>query len=137
MKRWQHFDYAERDEVATIMFSRPDRLNSLTFDVYADIRDLTDSLRRRQDIRVLVLRGQGRGFCSGADMAMEVPDEIHMGPGSESLLDGGPGMWVLSAMRQPVIASVLENEVIVTVRSAIPGSVAGLICSAPSNRLYS
>jgi enoyl-CoA hydratase/carnithine racemase len=40
MKSWEHFDYEERDEVATLTFSRPDRLNSLTFDVYADIRDL-------------------------------------------------------------------------------------------------
>ena len=49
MKRWEHFDYEERDEVATLTFSRPERLNSLTFEVYADIRELTDSLRNRQD----------------------------------------------------------------------------------------
>src|SRR5438128_2572014 len=68
MKRWEHFDYDEHEGVATLTFSRPERLNALTFDVYADIRDLTDSLRRRQDIRVLVIRGQGRGFCSGGDV---------------------------------------------------------------------
>ena len=58
MKRWEHFDYDEHEGVATLTFSRPERLNALTFDVYADIRDLTDSLRRRQDIRVLVIRGR-------------------------------------------------------------------------------
>src|SRR5207237_7681837 len=67
VKRWEHFDYEERDGVATLTFSRPERLNALPFDVYADVRDLTDSLRERQDedVRVLVIRGRGREFCSG------------------------------------------------------------------------
>jgi enoyl-CoA hydratase/carnithine racemase len=66
MRRWDHFDYEEREGVATLTFSRPERLNSLTFDVYAAIRDLTDQLRTRGDeVRVLVIRGRGRGFCSG------------------------------------------------------------------------
>lgn len=69
MRRWRHFDYEERDGVATVTFSRPDRLNSLTFEVYADIRDLTSELAARADqVRVLVLRGTGRGFCSGGDV---------------------------------------------------------------------
>ena len=69
MKRWAHFDYEESDGVATLTFSRPERLNALTFEVYADIRDLTDSLRSRGDeVRVLVIRGRGRGFCSGGDV---------------------------------------------------------------------
>ena len=68
VKAWEHFDYDESDGVATVTFSRPERLNALTFEVYADIRDLTDSLRRRDDIRVLVMRGRGRGFCSGGDV---------------------------------------------------------------------
>jgi enoyl-CoA hydratase/carnithine racemase len=69
VSRWQHFDYEERDAVATITFSRPERLNSLTFEVYADLRDLTAELKGRGDqIRVLVLKGRGRGFCSGGDV---------------------------------------------------------------------
>ena len=37
---WTNFDFALEDGVATVTFSRPDRLNALTFDVYADLRDL-------------------------------------------------------------------------------------------------
>jgi len=108
MKRWQHFDYAERDEVATITFSRPDRLNSLTFDVYADIRDLTDSLRRRQDIRVLVLRGQGRGFCSGGDVDEIIGELLKMGSRDVYEFARMTGACVrnLREMPQPVIAAV-------------------------------
>jgi enoyl-CoA hydratase/carnithine racemase len=69
VRRWENFDYEESGGVATITFSRPERLNSLTFEVYADIRDLTESLRSRgEEIHVLVMRGTGRGFCSGGDV---------------------------------------------------------------------
>ena len=56
---WQHFDFALEDGVATVTFSRPDKLNALTFDVYADLRDLLGELPHRGDARVLVLTGRG------------------------------------------------------------------------------
>ena len=65
---WQHFGFAVDDGVATITFDRPDKLNALTFDVYADLRDLLAELPHRGDARVLVITGSGRGFCSGGDV---------------------------------------------------------------------
>jgi enoyl-CoA hydratase/carnithine racemase len=58
---WQHFDFAVDDGVATLTFNRPDKLNALTFDVYADLRDLLAELPHRGDARVLVLTGEGGG----------------------------------------------------------------------------
>jgi enoyl-CoA hydratase/carnithine racemase len=54
--------------VATITLSRPDTLNSLTFEVYAELRDLFAELNHRDDVRAVVLTGEGRGFCSGGDV---------------------------------------------------------------------
>jgi enoyl-CoA hydratase/carnithine racemase len=69
VSEWSAFDYAEADRIATITFSRPERLNSLTFETYGQLRDLTAELRQRSDdIQVLVIRGSGRGFCSGGDV---------------------------------------------------------------------
>ncbi|MGH7918701.1 MAG: enoyl-CoA hydratase-related protein [Candidatus Dormibacteraceae bacterium] len=66
---WAHFDYQEREGVGTVTFTRPERLNALTFEIYRDLRDLAAGLRDRSaDVRVLVLRGEGRGFCSGGDV---------------------------------------------------------------------
>jgi enoyl-CoA hydratase/carnithine racemase len=67
-QRWEHFGYAEAAGVATVTFDRPERLNALTFEVYADLRDLLSELPNRDGIRVLVLTGRGRGFCSGGDV---------------------------------------------------------------------
>ncbi len=108
MKVWKHFDYDERDGVATVTFARPERLNSLTFDVYADIRDLTDSLRPRQDIRVLVIRGRGRGFCSGGDVDEIIAELLKMGLRDVYEFARMTGACVrnLREIPQPVIAAV-------------------------------
>jgi enoyl-CoA hydratase/carnithine racemase len=66
--RWEHFRFELEDSVATVTFDRPDRLNSLTFEVYADLRDLLSELPSRDDVRALVITGEGRGFCSGGDV---------------------------------------------------------------------
>ena len=66
--RWQHFDFAVADDVATITLSRPEKLGALTFDAYADLRDLVAELPHRGDARVLIITGSGRGFCSGGDV---------------------------------------------------------------------
>ena len=67
-ENWRHFGFAVDDGVATVTFERPDKLNALTFDVYADLRDLLAELPQRGDARVLVITGTGRGFCSGGDV---------------------------------------------------------------------
>jgi enoyl-CoA hydratase/carnithine racemase len=67
-KDWQHFDFDLRDGIATVTFSRPAKKNALTFEVYADLRDLLPELAKRDDVRVLVIAGQGQGFCSGGDV---------------------------------------------------------------------
>src|SRR5438477_9307526 len=65
---WKHFGVAVEDGVATVTFQRPERLNALTFEAYADLRDLLAELPHRDDVRVLVITGTGRGFCSGGDV---------------------------------------------------------------------
>lgn len=65
---WEHFDFKVDDGVATVTLNRPEKLNALTFQSYADLRDLVAELPHRGDVRVLVIAGEGRGFCSGGDV---------------------------------------------------------------------
>jgi enoyl-CoA hydratase/carnithine racemase len=68
-EEWRHFDYRVEQGVAVVTFNRPERLNALTFEVYADLRDLLAELPHHEaGPRVLVVTGQGRGFCSGGDV---------------------------------------------------------------------
>ena len=106
---WKHFDYQEVDGVATVTFARPERLNSLTFEVYADIRDLAAGLRSRMDeVRVLVFRGTGRGFCSGGDVDEIIGELLTMDTRGVYDFARMTGACVrnLREMPQAVIASV-------------------------------
>jgi enoyl-CoA hydratase/carnithine racemase len=60
----------EQDEhgIATITLNRPERLNALTFDVYRELTDLFADLREENSVRVVVITGSGRAFCSGGDV---------------------------------------------------------------------
>ncbi len=62
------FLYTVRHGIATLTFNRPHVLNALTFDIYAQLRDLLETLRSDDAVRVLVLTGEGKGFCSGGDV---------------------------------------------------------------------
>jgi enoyl-CoA hydratase/carnithine racemase len=105
---WQHFDFAIEDGVATVTFNRPDKLNALTFDSYADLRDLAAELPHRGDVRALVLRGEGRAFCSGGDVE-EIIGELRKFSATE-LLEftrmTGAAVRGLRELPLPVIAAV-------------------------------
>src|SRR3954470_11139901 len=77
---WQHFDVAIADGVATVTLNRPEKLNPLTFESYADLRDLVLQLPYRDDVRGLVIRGRGKGFCAGGDVDEIIGELIRMRP---------------------------------------------------------
>jgi enoyl-CoA hydratase/carnithine racemase len=120
---WKHFDYAVDDGVATVTLNRPAKLNALTFDVYADLRDLVTELPQRGEARVLVITGEGRGFSSGGDVEEIIAPLLEME--TAELLEftrmtGG----VVQAMREcplPIIAAI--NGI-----AAGAGSVIALAC---------
>lgn len=62
------FLYRVSEGIATLTFNRPKVLNALTFEIYAQLRDLLESLRYEEAVKVLVLTGEGKGFCSGGDV---------------------------------------------------------------------
>jgi enoyl-CoA hydratase/carnithine racemase len=62
------FLYDVAGGVATITFNRPEVLNALTFEVYAQLRQLFEDLRYDDVVKVVILTGAGEGFCSGGDV---------------------------------------------------------------------
>ncbi|HJZ35662.1 MAG TPA: enoyl-CoA hydratase family protein [Solirubrobacterales bacterium] len=105
---WEHFDFKIEDGVATVTLNRPDKLNALTFESYADLRDLVAELPHRGDVRVLVLAGEGRGFCSGGDVE-EIIGELQKMEAAELLEFTRMTGAVIKALREvpiPVIAQI-------------------------------
>ena len=107
-ENWEHFDFKVADGVATVTLNRPDKLNALTFESYADLRDLVAELPHRGDVRVLVLAGEGRGFCSGGDVE-EIIGELQKMEAAELLEFTRMTGAVIKAMREvpiPIVAQI-------------------------------
>ncbi|MBS1869691.1 MAG: enoyl-CoA hydratase family protein [Actinobacteria bacterium] len=106
---WRHFDLSVADGVATITLNRPDKLNALTFEAYADLRDLFAELPYREDdVRVVVLTGEGRGFCSGGDVE-EIIGELRKLDASGLLAFTRMTGATVKAMREcplPIVAAI-------------------------------
>ena len=62
------FLYEVNEGVATLTLNRPEVMNALTFEVYAQLRDLFAELRRDDNVRAVILTGAGDNFCSGGDV---------------------------------------------------------------------
>ena len=62
------FRFKVEDRVGLITLARPDKLNSLTFEVYRELSDLFFELEREPTVGAIVITGEGRGFCSGGDV---------------------------------------------------------------------
>lgn len=60
--------YDVQDGIATLTLNRPEVLNALTLESYAQLRDLFETLRDDDAVRVVILTGAGRAFCSGGDV---------------------------------------------------------------------
>ena len=64
----QHFRWEVQDRVGVITLNRPERKNPLTFDSYAELRDLFRALSAAEDVKAVVIHGAGGNFCSGGDV---------------------------------------------------------------------
>jgi enoyl-CoA hydratase/carnithine racemase len=64
----RHFKYKFQGGVACITLDRPERKNPLTFDSYAELRELFRAMAQATDIKAVVLTGSGENFCSGGDV---------------------------------------------------------------------
>ena len=98
-------DIKKADGVWTLKFNRPDRMNAINEPMSVELLEFFEGLRRNQDVRVVIVTGEGRAFNAGADLkAIGTPD---------ALRDGPKGDWrlrdTIKAMRacpQPIISLV-------------------------------
>ncbi|MBS0446849.1 MAG: enoyl-CoA hydratase family protein [Proteobacteria bacterium] len=104
----EHFAWKAERGVGVITLARPERKNPLTFDSYAELRDLFRRLAHADDIRAVVVQGAGGNFCSGGDVheiigpltKMSMPDLLAFTRMTGDLVKA------MRACPQPVISAV-------------------------------
>jgi enoyl-CoA hydratase/carnithine racemase len=103
-----HFGWAITDRVGVITLNRPERKNPLTFESYAELRDLFERLRYADDVKAIVIHGAGGNFSSGGDVHEIIGPLVGL-PAPELLAFTRMTGALVKAMRhcpQPIIAAV-------------------------------
>src|SRR5215510_4399176 len=102
------FLYEQHNGIGTITLNRPERLNAITFEVYHELTDFIAQLRDENDVRVVVITGAGRAFCSGGDV-VDIIGELQ-GRDAEGLLEFTrltcDLIHHMRALPKPIIASL-------------------------------
>jgi enoyl-CoA hydratase/carnithine racemase len=109
MREPSTFRYNEApDGVATITLDRPDRLNALTFEVYAELRDLFAALAHHDPVKAIVITGEGRGFCSGGDVEAIIGELLKQDTARLLAFTRMTGALIanIRAVPKPVIAAI-------------------------------
>jgi len=98
-------------DIAVVTLNRPHALNSLDPDMHQALREALDAIEAKPEIRALVLTGDGRGFCAGADLSSfdftpgdDMVERADPGPVIERLFN--PTTRRLIALRMPTVCAV-------------------------------
>ena len=100
----------DRDgQVATVALNRPEKLNAIDRNLHLEMMAACAELRDDDDVRVVIFTGEGRGFCSGADLTGARPNDEHATRGER--LDeynwvGRQALMVYRDLNKPTIAAV-------------------------------
>jgi enoyl-CoA hydratase/carnithine racemase len=123
MKHPKSFRFEVKERVGIVTLTRPDTLNSLTFEVYGELRDLFFDLQCESDVRSVIVTGEGRGFCSGGDQHAVI---------KELLTREMPALLEFTRMTCDLIRNIrmLKKPVIAAVNgtAAGAGAVIALAC---------
>lgn len=100
--------FQNQNGIARITLNRPDRLNSFTVAMHAELRDALDAVRADTSVRVLLLTGAGRGFCAGQDLSDRAvaPGEKAVDLGETVAQWWAPLVKTLRGLPLPVVVAV-------------------------------
>ena len=74
---FEHILFSIEAGVALLSLNRPDQLNSFNTQMHGEVKEALKQVRQNPDVRVLLLTGEGRGFCAGQDLS-----DRNVAPGS-------------------------------------------------------
>ncbi len=125
--------YSLDGPVATVTLNRPEKLNAYTARMGAEIADALDRADKDEAVRVVILTGEGRGFCAGADISAGAGsfDTTAGGAGSKNFgegrtsesRDGASFIHAMFNCRKPIIAAFNGPAVGVGITLALPTDI--------------
>jgi 2-(1,2-epoxy-1,2-dihydrophenyl)acetyl-CoA isomerase len=108
MMSYETILFAQDGAIARLTLNRPDRLNSFTDAMHAEVRDALAKVRADGSARVLLLTGAGRGFCAGQDLGDRAvaPGDTAVDLGASIERNYKPLVLTLRSLPLPVVCAV-------------------------------
>lgn len=108
MKTTDGLHFSVEDGVATLRLDRPDRLNSLTFDIYQALVDVFAELQSMDEVRSVIVTGTGKGFCSGGDVHDIIGKLVTATPTEMTAFARMTGDVIrnMRRLRKPIVAAI-------------------------------
>ncbi len=105
---YETIEFEITDGVAVLTLNRPDRMNSFNTEMHAEVRDAIKQAKKSEEVRCLLITGNGRGFCAGQDLSdRNVDPNAEMPNLGESIEKNyNPLIRSLQALEMPVICAV-------------------------------
>ena len=129
---YQTIDFSIEKGVAKLVLNRPDSLNSFNLEMHREVREVLKSLQSNEEVRCLLITGNGRGFCAGQDLNdravspdQEMPD---LGDSLEKYYN--PLIRTLRSLEFPVICAVNGVAAGAGVNIALACDIVLAACSA-------
>ena len=127
---FEHIIFQKADGVATIKFNRPKMFNALDFNLGNDFNKALEYCSDSEDIRAVVITGEGKAFCSGGDIALfrSYFDKDRSDPIRQIIKVANVGVLAIRKMRKPVVAAI--NGAVGGVGMSIAAACDLRICAA-------
>lgn len=126
---YRSFVYEVEDGIATVRLNDPDRLNALTFQTYEELEKITGELAHEDAVKVLVLTGTGKGFCSGGSVHEIIGKLIEM---------KGESLYRFTRMTCNVVKNMRElKKPIVAAVNGIAAGAGAMLALASDLRIVS
>ena len=118
---YQQIRYETDGAVATLTLSRPERMNAWTYKMSSELTHAIEHVNASAELGAIVITGEGRGFCAGADIQDTFQSQID---GEKPKREGGASDWVgLLRRSKPIIAAVNGASVGVGATMILPSDI--------------
>lgn len=104
MFNYEYVKYEKKNNIAFVTINRPDALNALNQNVLKDIKSAFEDMKNDDEVKVIIITGEGRAFVAGADIA-QMRDQSTL-EGREFIVFGQSVMNMIESFKKPVIAAV-------------------------------
>ncbi|MCK9274521.1 MAG: enoyl-CoA hydratase/isomerase family protein [Syntrophales bacterium] len=101
--------YEKKDQIGIITLNRPEKMNAMTHEMLALFLEITEQIRKDDDVRAVILTGKGKCFCAGTDLSGDVPEAVETELNylkSKDTTIYSYNAWFFASIPKPVICAL-------------------------------